>query len=333
MKPTSFCWSDLLRGAVLFFALFTGMNLLGERLVRGFDANEWWLIIPGASPLFSDLFLTVFTTVAIAFCARPQMGKRRHAFTTAVFAGCGFVALWNCLQFATLVLRHRISAGFAIPLSLAIAGLMFGSAVLAWREAQPRRARFLPLSTGLCGCALLFPIFQMVCFGKTDYRRPADAAIVFGARVYANGNLSDALKDRVRTACDLYHQHLVHKLIMSGGPGDGAIHETEAMKRHAMRLGVKEADIFVDEAGLNTLATVRNTTAQFHRLGIRRALAVSHFYHLPRVKMAYQRAGWEVYTVPAQSDQVLAALPLFMLREVAALGKYYFDPPAKRSNG
>ena len=53
-------------------------------------------------------------------------------------------------------------------------------------------------------CLAIFPLAQMFFFGKTDYRRPADAAVVLGARVYADGRLSDALADRVRTACQLY---------------------------------------------------------------------------------------------------------------------------------
>jgi len=46
-----------------------------------------------------------------------------------------------------------------------------------------------------------FPLALMLFFGNTDYRRPADAVVVFGARVYASGKLSDALEDRIRTGC------------------------------------------------------------------------------------------------------------------------------------
>src|SRR5262249_53745089 len=146
----------------------------------------------------------------------------------------------------------------------------------------------------------LFPVGQMVCFGKTDYRRPADAAVVLGARVYADGRPSDALADRVRTACQLYRDGLVRKLIFSGGPGDGAIPEAESMRRMAAQLGVKPEDILIDSAGVNTQATVRNSESVFAQVHASRILVVSHFYHLPRIKLAYQREGLEVYTVPAK---------------------------------
>jgi vancomycin permeability regulator SanA len=182
-------------------------------------------------------------------------------------------------------------------------------------------------------CLILFPLAQIICFGNTDYRRPADVAVVFGARTYADGRPSDALADRVRTACQLYRDGLVKKLIFSGGPGDGAVHETEAMRHLAVRLGVKAEDILIDTAGLNTQATVKNTEAIFSQLGAHRILVVSHFYHLPRIKMAYLREGWDVYTVPAKESYYMRQTPYMMAREVAAMWVYYLRPLVSSSVG
>ncbi len=81
---------------------------------------------------------------------------------------------------------------------------------------------------------------------------------------------------------------------------------------------------------LNVLARLResvaNTMPLFAQIGATRVLAVSHFYHLPRIKMTYQRHGREVYTVPAKESYTLTKLPIFMLREVAALWVYYLTP-------
>ena len=48
----------------------------------------------------------------------------------------------------------------------------------------------------------------MLCFGMTDYRRGADAAVVFGCLAYANGQPSLPLADRVRTAVELLRGEL-----------------------------------------------------------------------------------------------------------------------------
>ena len=70
--------------------------------------------------------------------------------------------------------------------------------------------------------------------------------------------------------------------------------EPMAMKRMAVSLGVQERDVLLDHAGLNTALTIRNTEKMFHALRPGRVMVVSHFYHLPRIKMAYARAGREV---------------------------------------
>jgi len=174
----------------------------------------------------------------------------------------------------------------------------------------------------LC-CAFLFPLMQMVGFGKTDYRRPADAIVVFGCRAFADGTPSDALADRVRTGVALFHEGRADVLIFSGGPGDGAVHETEAMRDYAMSLGVPADRIVLDREGLNTDATVRNVSEMMRQRGMRRALAVSHFYHLPRVKLRFDAEGTTVFTVPAVERYTLSQLPYNMMREVAALWVYW----------
>jgi uncharacterized SAM-binding protein YcdF (DUF218 family) len=236
------------------------------------------------------------------------------------------VAASNVITFYFLMATGRIMAGFPVPFSLLICAGM----VLVARDGLRRRESAKPVVCWrvVAGCLVLFglfPLAQMLFFGNTDYRRPADAVVVFGARAYKDGRLSDALEDRVRTACELYRSGLARRLVMSGGPGDGTIHETEAMRRYAIQHGVRAEDVFVDQHGLNTEATVRNTVPLFRGWQARRVLAVSHFYHLPRIKLSYQRAGFEVCTVPARQKHVLSQLPYSMAREVAAFWAYYVN--------
>jgi vancomycin permeability regulator SanA len=266
----------------------------------------------------------------IWFGFRPVGSAWRRSLT---FGTVGFLALGtfeNDIQFYALLARGAIHAGIPLALSFLLTcvliSLMF--AVLGHRfpqEQQPTHMR-LKIAGVFLACVLAFPLLQMVCFGKTDYRRPADAAVVLGARAYADSRPSDALADRVRTACALYRDGLVRKLIFSGGPGDGTITEGQAMKRMALKLGVQAQDIVLDEMGVNTRATVKNTERIFRELHASRVLVVSHFYHLPRVKMAYHQAGIEVYTVPARESYLLRQLPYNMAREVAAFWTYYLRP-------
>ena len=50
--------------------------------------------------------------------------------------------------------------------------------------------------------------------------------------------------------------------------------------------------------------------------------AVSDFFHLPRVKLAYQRMGYDVTTVPSRAHRIPQTTRL-VLREVPAFWVYY----------
>jgi uncharacterized SAM-binding protein YcdF (DUF218 family) len=338
----------------LFLGGFSLLNLLASLGAAGFDANLWWIDLHFLPKTLARAFLLTGGACLLAFAFDPPRSGLRRWLTLACTGGLTASAAINSVQFYLLLARGNISSGMPIALSLFVTGAL---ALIFLQTLRPLTQRnliaILPLSqgksrgkgdrggceadshsfvrcrrgleiAGICvGCTLLFPVLQMLCFGKTDYRRPADVAVVLGARAYADGRPSDALADRVRTACQLYHNGLARKLIFSGGPGDGAIHETQAMKRMALNLGVKEEDVLLDAGGLSTRATVRNTELLFSQLHASRVLVVSHFYHLPRIKMTYHRTGWEVYTVPAKQSYILRQLPFNMAREVAALWVYY----------
>jgi vancomycin permeability regulator SanA len=338
------------RGLALFLGGFSLLNLLGNFHVAGFDANLWWIDLRALPNWLGNALLFVSAFTLLAFGLRPPQSRRRKALTISCASVLGIIATANALGFYVLAMGGSIDAGLPIPFSLFVCCAL---ALILRVTVDPKRSLPLPIrweegrgeegllttagfrnllrALAVClACVVIFPFAQMLCFGKTDYRRPADVAVVLGARVYADGRPSDALADRVRTACKLYRNGTVKKLLFSGGPGDGSVHETEGMKRMALQLGVKPDDILLDAQGVNTQATVKNTEAIFQQLHASRILVVSHFYHLPRIKLAYHREGREVYTVPAKESYLLRQMPYNMAREVAALWVYYFRPLAGR---
>jgi vancomycin permeability regulator SanA len=228
-----------------------------------------------------------------------------------------------------MIALGRIDARVPIPLSLIVCIGLLLVARSAWSEPKPdQRSRWWIIAVGGAGLVALFPLALMIFFGNTDYRRSADAVVVFGARVFPDGRMSSALSDRPRTACELYRAGLVKRLVLSGGPGEGSVTEADAMRTYALSHGVRAEDIFVDNQGLNTEATIRDTMPLFQKWHANRILVVSHFYHLPRIKLAYQRAGIDVYTVPAPQGRMLGKLPFYMAREAAAFWAYYLkDKP------
>ncbi|MCB1174045.1 MAG: YdcF family protein, partial [Leptospiraceae bacterium] len=246
------------------------------------------------------------------------------------------------------LLHFRIQSRFGLPFSLWIALMAATIAISILRQKpwaqNPGPARLIRYrGTRIClpvpsrawsrigllyGLQLiaigsLFALGQMFCFGYTDYRRPAAVALTFGARVYENGRMSAALYDRTHTAVSLYKTGLVQHLLFSGGPVGNGMHEVEVMRDYAVRQGVPPARIFLDYNGLNTRSSVEYTCDLLVKRNWSSVLAVSTFYHLPRIKLSFQRAGCTAYTVPAVESRILLKLPLYLLREIPAFWSYY----------
>jgi vancomycin permeability regulator SanA len=288
------------------------LNLLVET-IGGFNANIWWIDL---RPLPATA-ATVLQLLAAAALLAIAAGWRRLT-VQAILALLFLIAFANGCGFYVLLAKGRIH-GWPLSFSLLVAVAL---GVILYSTTKPKKpflTRYALLTAVFCVVA--FPLAQMFSFGKTDYTRPADAIVVLGAHAYADGTPSHALADRVRTACDLYHQGYARHLIFSGGPGDGTLTEPEVMRNFAVAHGVPADAITLDPLGLNTAATVRNTLPILS--DARGVLVVSHFYHLPRIKLSYQQAGRDVFTVPARQGKPLTQMPFNIAREVAALWVYY----------
>lgn len=108
---------------------------------------------------------------------------------------------------------------------------------------------------------------------------PLRVAIVLGAKVWENGEPSDALYDRIVTAVELYRAGRVGKILMSGDNPTESYDEPTAMKATAVKLGVPENDIVLDFAGRRTYDTCYRAKEIFE---VRRAIVVTQEFHLPR---------------------------------------------------
>jgi vancomycin permeability regulator SanA len=314
--------SSTARGIALFIGTFALLNVLAAMRHGPFDGNQWWIDFRPL-PTGAGRPATALLAVALAtWAVRPRMAPWRTALTVSLLVMAIAVAIYNAATFYRLKATGVIATPVPAPFSVLVAVVL---AAILWQAT--RRSAKLSLgcgATGFIACAVGFPLAQTIAFGLTDYRRPADAILVFGARAYANGQPSDALEDRVLTAIELYKQGLAPRLIFSGGPGDGAWSEAAVMRKIAENRGVPESATTLDDAGLTTDASVRNAARLLATTTNPRLLAVSHAWHLPRVKLRCEREGLIAYTVPAdERGQPLRKTPYLVAREVPAIWLYY----------
>jgi len=288
------------RGLALFLGAFTLLNLLGA---SRFDPNLWWIDLWPLPAAVARIVLGVAAIAMIAYAVKPRAARWRRAATSALMMALVIGSAIATIRYYYALARGEIRSVFPFPLSLPIAMAMLLLAAVPYHDARERRWAF-PIA--FVAAFVLFPLAQIALYGITDYRRPADLIVVFGAN-------SQAVADRVRTGCELYRSGCAKQLLFSGGPG-----EPEEMQRVAVSLGVPPAAILLDPHGVNTEASVRDAIAVTRG----RILAVSHFYHLPRIKMTFQRYGVDVWTVPSV-DTVKATMPWNIAREELAFWAYY----------
>jgi vancomycin permeability regulator SanA len=334
MRPFASIYSTVGRPLALFLGLFTLLNIVGSWWSPGFDANGWWIDV-GFLPYKIGHGILVYSALALVVVGVhcPRSWLVRLWVKTAV-AALTLVTLANTAMFYWLWWRGRFVPGVKVPLSLILMVVLAFIAGTAWKpEPIARWSGRIVYGVTFLAALAAFPIAQMYFFGQTDYERDADAIVVFGAKANADGTPSQALYDRTHTGVLLFKKYKEPMLVFSGGPGTGAMSEPQVMRKVAMEEGVPAGVIILDEKGLNTDATVDHTVALFKSSKaprIRTVLAVSHDYHLPRVKLTYERAlagtGITVYTVPAKESWPLTAKPYFMAREVAAFWVYYLRP-------
>ena len=328
VSPRSWALAAVARGLALFVGGFTLVSVFGSLRRTHADFTIWWVAVPGLGRFLAGVLLTLVAAALLGYAAAPRMRPWRRWPTIGLCLAFAAVTVWNGVDFYRAWKGGQLHPGVPVPLSFVICAVLVFIAWAALRPPAPRRRRLAAaavLVVTVAACVLLFPVAQVFFFGKTDYRRAADVAVVFGAQVHENGLASTSLNDRMNTAIQLYKDHLVKRLLVSGGVGDSGFNEAIVMRDMAVKAGVPAHDVVIDSNGVSTNATVADTVPFFGEDGWTRILAVSQFYHLPRIKLAYQRAGWNVFTVPAGTSTPIPQTPYSVVREIPAFWVYYLE--------
>ena len=192
------------------------------------------------------------------------------------------------------------------------------------------RRRLLRLALGLlAGAAVIVGAANaVVVFGGRGWTRdpaaapPAEAALVLGAQVQANGTPSAVLEDRVRAAAALYRDRRVAKVLVSGDHGTVGYDEVGTMRRALLGLGVPARDIFEDHAGFDTWDSMVRAKQVFE---VRTAIVVTQRFHLARALWLARRAGLRASGLAADARSYGSVTRMLQAREVVARVKAVGD--------
>ena len=121
-------------------------------------------------------------------------------------------------------------------------------------------------------------------------------AIVLGAGILLNGDLSVVLKDRVDTAIALYKAGKVKTILVTGDDGSATHNEVNPSRDYLMAHGVPSEAIFLDHAGFDTYSSMYRAKVVFN---VKEAIVVTQPFHLPRSVFIARSLGINAYGIAA----------------------------------
>ncbi len=167
--------------------------------------------------------------------------------------------------------------------------------------------------------------WQINRLGSQDQAQPADAIVILGARVEADGSPSSDLLSRTYHAIDLYNAGLAPVVICAGGAGGDRLSAGAVACRFAVQelgLPAERAWVIQDSDAWTTADEAAVVAEMMRSNGWQSAILVSHPLHLYRARWLFQRQGLDVFTSPTNTDLGRIAPPLrawYTLREAGGV--------------
>lgn len=174
---------------------------------------------------------------------------------------------------------------------------------------------------------LILPVFfaaVCICALARRRNRDGDCLIVLGAKVRADGGLSQTLRLRCETALRLWKRGGWAGMILCGGrlPGE-PYSEARAMRDFLTEGGVDADALILEDTSCNTVENLKNALVILRNRGWRRAAMVTSDYHLTRALWIARDLGMEVCGAAAPSPGGFRSFMLNRMREAASWLLYF----------
>ena len=225
----------------------------------------------------------------------------------------------------------NITAQLVLPPGVFILLALIG---LAMVRAKMRFGAGLALFSLLALYVLSVPVVSKALIRslETPYSDPAKdrgpgAIVVLGggsyhaAPEYDGDTVSAPSLERLRYAAHLQRRTGKPILVTGGNPAGGATSEGEQMKAALRDFGVSVK--WVESASNNTFENARLTQQTLKKAGVQSVYLVTHAWHMPRAKMAFERVGLHVVPAPLAYKTGTRLKVLDFIPSAHALGESY----------
>jgi len=137
--------------------------------------------------------------------------------------------------------------------------------------------------------------------GHEDGAHLADAIVVLGARVSADGVAGPDLRVRTLHAVDLYQRGLAPYLICTGGYQGDRLSAAAVARDLAISMGVPAENILLAENAMTTREDAASVQALMAARNWHTAILVSHPLHLERARLLFEGQGLVAYPSPTNT--------------------------------
>lgn len=154
--------------------------------------------------------------------------------------------------------------------------------------------------------------------------RKSDCIIVLGARVWADGRMSNSLLYRCESAYDAWRRGIAPRIILCGGRVDKEpVAEAHAMSRWFAEQGVPRTAIHIDDMSMDTRENLNNARKIMEINGYKTAAVCTSDYHVVRALWLSRDAGISASAISAKSPSTLRSFVLGRCREAVGWVLYF----------
>ena len=202
-----------------------------------------------------------------------------------------------------------------------------------------RRGDRMCRAIGLAGVVLfLFTAFTPLAHRLNQWMAvpaqlvPSDAIVVLGGSVSPSGMLSLESLRRTNRGVELYRRGLAPVLVLLGPARGGGPNEADVRAEQARLHGIPADAILTETLAHTTREEAVRVKALQHSRGARTVLLVTNAGHFARARPLFERAGFEVRTVPSDTFSGADA-PESRLALMRVLAKEFLGWPYYRVAG
>lgn len=154
---------------------------------------------------------------------------------------------------------------------------------------------------------------------------PKEVGIVLGAALWQS-TPSPALQERLNRAIQLYESGSIRQIIVSGGydHASSKLTEAEGMRNYLVDKGVRQSDIYLENAATNTYENLLFSQKIMQSNGWTSSVIVTHRYHAVRALDIARFLGYED-TEASPMDSSVLMMSWHKGRETLALTKWQWD--------